>query len=290
MRTVTKENITDVFMGYLAEDTDPRTREVMGALVKHLHDFARETNLTHEEWRTGIAFLEGCAAIETEDRHEFVLASDVLGVSSLVDMLHSSPTATSSSVLGPFHVSGAPPLAVGGDMKRDYGGPTLLAEGTITDPDGNPIEGAEIDIWQTAPNGLYASQDAEQDTFSFHGLMTVGADGRYAFTTVKPVEYTVPTDGPVGDILRACGRHPWRPSHLHYIVKAPGFKSLVTEIFPDDDPYLDQDTVFGVRDDLVMKYQEKPAADFPDGMEISGKVSEPYLHVGFDVILQPDDV
>jgi hydroxyquinol 1,2-dioxygenase len=175
-------------------------------------------------------------------------------------------------------------------MKRDYGGPTLLAEGTITDPDGNPIEGAEIDIWQTAPNGLYASQDAEQDTFSFHGLMTVGADGRYAFTTVKPVEYTVPTDGPVGDILRACGRHPWRPSHLHYIVKAPGFKSLVTEIFPDDDPYLDQDTVFGVRDDLVMKYQEKPAADFPDGMEISGKVSEPYLHVGFDVILQPDDV
>ena len=289
MRTVTKENITDVFMGYLAEDTDPRTREVIGSLVKHLHDFARETNLTHEEWRTGIAFLEGCAAIETEDRHEFILASDVLGLSSLVDMLHSSPTATSSSVLGPFHVSGAPPLAVGGDMKRDYGGPTLLAEGVITDPDGNPIEGAEIDIWQTAPNGLYASQDAEQDTFSFHGLMTVGADGRYAFTTVKPVEYTVPTDGPVGDILRACGRHPWRPSHLHYIVKAPGFKSLVTEIFPDDDPYLDQDTVFGVRDDLVMKYHEKAADDFPAGMEISGKVSEPYLHVAFDVILQPEE-
>jgi len=169
------------------------------------------------------------------------------------------------------------------------GGPILLAEGIIKDTDGNPIEGAEIDIWQTAPNGLYASQDDAQDTYSFHGLMTVGTDGRYAFTTVKPVEYTVPMDGPVGDILRACGRHPWRPSHLHYIVKAPGYKSLVTEIFPDDDLYLDQDAVFGVRDDLVMEYHEKPAADFPDGMEISGKVAEPYLYVSFDVTLIAED-
>ncbi len=287
MRTVTKENITDVFMGYLSPDTDPRMREVMGALVRHLHDFARETRLTHEEWRTGIAFLESCAAIESEDRHEFILASDVLGLSSLVDMLHSSPSATSSSVLGPFHVSGAPQLAVGGDMKRHFGGQVLLAEGMIKDTDGKPIPGAQIDIWQTAPNGLYASQDEDQDTYSFHGLMTVGDDGRYAFTTVKPVEYTVPSDGPVGDILRACGRHPWRPSHLHYIVKAPGFKPLVTEIFPDDDPYLDEDTVFGVRSDLIMSYVEKPAHAFPAGMELSGRVDAPFLHVVFDVTLSP---
>ncbi len=286
MRNVTKDNITDVFKGYMADDMAPRTREIMSSLVQHLHDFARETNLTHDEWRAGIAFLEGCAAIETEDRHEFVLASDVLGLSSLVDMLHSKPEATSSSVLGPFHVSGAPPLAYGGDMKRHYGGPILLAEGTVKDVDGNPIAGAELDIWQTAPNGLYASQDDEQETFSFHGLMTVGDDGRYAFTTVKPVEYTVPSDGPVGDILRACGRHPWRPSHLHYIITAPGYKSLVTEIFPEDDPYLDQDTVFGVRDDLVMTYVEKPASAFPEGLELSGKISdETFLHVEFDVTL-----
>ncbi|WP_171126188.1 MULTISPECIES: dioxygenase [Ruegeria] len=288
MRSVTKDNITDVFMGYLSKDTDPRMREIMGSLVKHLHDFARETNLTHDEWRAGIAFLEGCAAVETEDRHEFVLASDVLGLSSLVDMLHSSPDATSSSVLGPFHVSGAPPLPMGGDMKRHYGGSVLLAEGIIRDTAGNPIAGAELDIWQTAPNGLYASQDEEQDTYSFHGLMTVGDDGRYAFTTVKPVEYTVPSDGPVGDILRACGRHPWRPSHLHFIVKAPGYRSLVTEIFPDDDPYLDQDTVFGVRDDLVMTYVERPASEFPDDMALSGRITEPYLHVNFDVTLARD--
>lgn len=288
MRSVTKDNITDVFMGYLSKDTDPRMREIMGSLGKHLHDFARETNLTHDEWRAGIAFLEGCAAVETEDRHEFVLASDVLGLSSLVDMLHSSSDATSSSVLGPFHVSGAPPLPFGGDMKRHYGGPVLLAEGVIRDTDGNPISGAELDIWQTAPNGMYASQDEEQDTYSFHGLMTTGDDGKYAFTTVKPVEYTVPSDGPVGDILRACGRHPWRPSHLHYIVKAPGYRSLVTEIFPDDDPYLDQDTVFGVRDDLVMTYVERPVSEFPDGMELSGKITEPFLHVIFDVTLAKD--
>ncbi|WP_299351559.1 dioxygenase [uncultured Shimia sp.] len=285
MRSVTKDNITDVFMGYLSQDTDPRMREVMGSLVRHLHDFARETNLTHDEWRTGIAFLEGCAAVESEDHHEFVLASDVLGLSSLVDMLHSTPSATSSSVLGPFHVSGAPPLEIGGDMKRHYGGPVLLVEGTIRDEAGNPIAGAELDIWQTAPNGMYASQDEEQDTYSFHGLMTVGDDGRYCFTTVKPVEYTVPSDGPVGDILSACGRHPWRPSHLHYIIKAPGHRTLVTEIFPEDDPYLDQDTVFGVRDDLVMTYHQKPASEFPDGLALSGKVTEPFLYVEFDVTL-----
>lgn len=285
MRSVTKDNITQVFEGYMAKDMDPRMREVLGAMVRHMHDFAREVNLTHEEWRAGIAFLEGCAAIETEDRHEFVLASDVLGMSSLVDMLQSREDATSSSVLGPFHVSGAPPLPFGGDMKRHYGGPILLAEGTIKDTEGNPIAGAELDIWQTAPNGLYASQDEEQDTYSFHGLMTVGDDGRYAFTTVKPVEYTVPSDGPVGDILRACGRHPWRPSHLHYIAKAEGFAPLVTEVFPDDDPYLDEDTVFGVRKDLVMTYVERPAQDFPDGLALSGKVTEPFLHVEFDIVL-----
>lgn len=288
MRNVTKDNITDAFKGYMADDMPPRTREIMGALVQHLHDFARETNLTHDEWRQGIEFLEGCAAIETEDRHEFVLVSDVLGLSSLVDMLHSGNDATSSSVLGPFHVSGAPALEVGGDMKRDFGGPVLLAEGVIKDTAGDPISSAEIDIWQTAPNGLYASQDQEQDTFSFHGLMNVGDDGRYAFTTVKPVEYTVPTDGPVGAILDACGRHPWRPSHLHYIVKAPGYRTLVTEIFPDDDPYLDQDTVFGVRNDLVMTYHTKQAADFPEGMALSGKITEPFLSVKFDVVLSKE--
>jgi len=287
MRDVTKDNITDVFMGYLGDDVNPRVREVMGSLVKHLHAFAKEVNLTHDEWNTGIAFLERAGEISDKERHEFVLLSDVLGLSSLVDMLHSTPEGTSSSVLGPFHISGSPPLAVGGDMRRDFDAPLLLVEGSVKDPDGAPIPGATLDIWQTAPNGLYSSQDPDQDTYSFHGLQTVGSDGKYAFTTVKPVEYTVPSDGPVGDILRACGRHPWRPSHLHFIAEAKGFRTLVTEVFPDNDPYLDQDTVFGVRRDLVMSYQTKPAGSFPDGFELSGKVPDEYLQVTFDLVLVP---
>lgn len=286
MRTVTKDNITDVFMDYMGPDMDPRLREVLGSLVTHLHAFAREVNLTHEEWNTGIRFLERAGEISDKERHEFVLLSDVLGLSSLVDMLHSSSEGTSSSVLGPFHISGSPALPVGGDLRQEFDEPVLLVEGTIRDTAGNPIPGATLDIWQTAPNGMYSSQDPDQDMYSFHGLQTVGEDGRYAFTTVRPVEYTVPSDGPVGDILRACGRHPWRPSHLHFIAEAAGFRPLVTEVFPEDDPYLDQDTVFGVREDLVMGYQDMPAGTFPEtGFDLSGKMPDAYLKVAFDLTL-----
>ena len=151
--------------------------------------------------------------------------------------------------------------------------------------DSEPIEGATLDIWQTAPNGLYSSQDPDQGIYSFHGIQTTGADGRYAFTSVKAVEYTVPTDGPVGDILNACGRHPWRPSHLHFIIKAEGYRNLVTEVFPADDPYLDQDTVFGVREDLVMSYQNMPAGSFPESFVLSGSVGDAFLKVDFDLTL-----
>lgn len=285
MRDVTKDNLTDVFNSYMGPGVNPRLREVMSSLVTHLHAFAKDVNLTHSEWEQGIAFLERAGEISDKERHEFILLSDVLGLSSLVDMMNSRPEGTSSSVLGPFHISGSPPLAIGGDLKGDFGGPVLLAEGMVKNTDGEPIEGASLDIWQTAPNGLYSSQDPEQETYSFHGIQTTGDDGRYAFTTVKPVEYTVPTDGPVGDILNACGRHPWRPAHLHFIVKAEGYRSLVTEVFPADDPYLDQDTVFGVRGDLIMNYQSMPAGSFPEGFELSGSVDEDYLKIDFDLTL-----
>ncbi len=288
MRDVNIDNITDVFIGYFGEDTSPRMREVMASLAKHLHAFAKDVKLTHAEWEKGIEFMEWAGDISDKERHEFVLLSDVLGLSSLVDMINTVPEGTSSSVLGPFHITDAPPIPFGHDMKRDYEGQILVARGTVTDPEGNPIEGAEIDIWQTAPNGLYSSQDPDQDTYSFHGIMTTGPDGKYGFSTVKPVSYTVPTDGPVGGILDATGRHPWRPSHLHYIIKAKGYRPLVTEIFPDDDPYLDEDTVFGVRSDLVMKYVERPASDFPDGYDISGSVTEPWLEADFDLKLVPE--
>lgn len=285
MRNVNTDNITETFLGYFGPDTDPRLREIMESLARHLHGFIRETGITHEEWRGAIEFLEWTGRITTPERNEFVLLSDVLGVSSLVDMINSVPDATSSSVLGPFHVSGSPEMAIGADMKRDFEGEVIVVEGFVRDRQGSPIEGAELDIWQTAPNGLYSSQDPAQDTYSFHGLLRTAVDGRYAFTTIRPVCYTVPTDGPVGQILNATGRHPWRPSHLHFIVQADGFRSLVTEVFPDDDPYLDQDTVFGVRVDLVARYQPQPPGNFPPGFELSGQVTGAWSRLEFDFVL-----
>lgn len=285
MRNVTPDNITEVFSGYFGEDTDPRLREVLTALATHIHDFVRETRLTHDEWRKGLEFLEWAGKITTPERNEFVLLSDVLGLSSLVDMVHSVPGATSSSVLGPFHVSNPPPLEIGGDMKRDYEGEVVLVEGHVRDMRGKPLAGATLDIWQTAPNGMYSSQDPDQDIHSFHALMTTDENGYYAFTTVRPVSYTVPNDGPVGQILDGAGRHPWRPSHLHFIVNADGCRELVSEVFAADDPYLDEDTVFGVREDLVMSYEPQPAGSFPDGFALSGQVKDAYVRVDFDFVL-----
>ncbi|MEO1797898.1 MAG: dioxygenase [Pseudomonadota bacterium] len=285
MRNVTKDNITAAFEGYFGPDTDPRFREVMTSLAKHVHAFAKEVQLTHAEWDKGIAFLERMTEFTTKDRHEFVLLSDILGLSSLVDMINTVPGGTSSSVLGPFHISGSPTIPFGFDMKRHYEGQVLLARGKVRNQAGDPIEGAALDIWQTAPNGLYSSQDPEQDTYSFHGIQHTDASGQYGFTTVLPVSYEVPTDGPVGDILRASGRHAWRPSHLHFIAKADGYRTLVSEVFAANDEYLDGDAVFGVREDLVMEYVEHAPETFPEGYELSGKITEPYLVADFDLVL-----
>ncbi len=286
MRNVTEDNITDTFLSYFGENTDPRVLEIMSSLTRHLHDFARETRISHAEWQQGLEFLRATGKITTPQRDEFVLLSDVLGLSSLVDMMHSPAVGISSSVLGPFHVSNPPDYELGSDLRGEFGGDVVLVKGRILDVDGNPVSGATIDIWHTAPNGMYSSQDPDQDEFSFHAKFTADQGGNYHFTTVKPVPYTVPTDGPVGDILKATGRHPWRPSHLHYIVEADGFRPLVTEVFPSDDEYLDQDTVFGVRDDLVMQYQPQPAGTFPEqGFQLSGSVEGPWMLVEFDIIL-----
>jgi len=289
MRTVTSDNITDTFINYFGADTAPRTKELMASLATHLHQFVRETQLTHEEWRQALELLKWTGEMTSDERNEFVLLSDVLGVSSLVDMLHSDPKATSSSVLGPFHVLNSPDRDYGADLKQTFKGEIILVEGVVKDTQGNLLAGAKVDIWQTAPNGMYSSQDPDQAIESFHGIFTTDEEGRYAFTTVRPVSYTVPSDGPVGVLLDATGRHPWRPSHLHYMVSAPGYRTLVTEVFPDDDPYLDQDTVFGVREDLVVPYHAKEAGSFPKtGFELSGKVNEAYSKIHFDATLIND--
>ncbi len=283
MRDVDQDTITQAFLDYCGEDTNPRLRVILERLTHHLHAFARETKLTHDEWRTAIGFLTKAGEMTTAERNEFVLLSDVLGLSSLVDMIHSPPEATASSVLGPFHILGAPNLPVGGDLKQDNDGDTVIVQGKVLTPDGKPIAGAVLEIWQTAQNGLYSNQDQAQPEYNLRARQEVNVDGRYAFTTVRPAPYTVPSDGPVGDLLRGTGRDPWRPSHLHFIVQANGYRTLVTEVFPDDDPYLDSDAVFGVRSDLTMHYNEKhDHADAPSDLEARDRLTTPYYLIDFD--------
>ena len=286
MRHVTADTLTQAFLDYCGPDTSPRLRFVLEHLVQHLHDFVKETELTHDEWNKGIELLTKTGEITDSERNEFVLMSDVLGVSSLVDMVNSRPEATSSSVLGPFHILGAPELAFGGDLKGDNDGATVVVKGAVRDTAGDPIAGAEIELWQTADNGLYSNQDPAQAEYNLRARLTTTDDGRYALTTIRPAPYTVPDDGPVGELLHATGRHPWRPSHLHFIVSAPGFHPLVTEVFPSDDPYLDEDAVFGVRTDLIMEYEEQTDTSLvPDLFEAKDRLTVPYYTVDFDFTL-----
>lgn len=286
MRDVTKDTITQAFLNYMSEDTDERLKFVLERLAHHLHDFVRETGLTHEEWRKGLELLTKAGKISTPERNEFILFSDVLGLSSLVDMIHSSDAATPSSVLGPFHILGAPELPVGGDLLRNNDGDAVVVSGRVLDQAGNPIEGAQLEIWQTADNGLYSNQDDAQPDYNLRAQQTTKSDGVYLFSTVRPAPYTVPDDGPVGELLHATGRHPWRPSHLHFIVTAAGYTTLVTEVFPSDDPYLDEDAVFGVREKLIMDYQQKnDTTDLPDALEIKPQIKGTYWLVEFDFVL-----
>ena len=291
MKNVSIDTITQAFVDYCSNDTDPRTMYVLEKMVEHLHAFAKETQLTHAEWARGLKFLTDAGKISDDVRNEFVLISDVTGLSSLVDMIGSQHAGTSSSVLGPFHSVGAPLLPVGADLKKGNEGTTVVVEGRVKDTDGKPISGALIELWQTAENGLYYSQDGSQDDFNLCCSMKTDTDGRYALTTVKPAPYKVPDDGPVGELFRATGRTPWRPSHLHFIVQTPGYRSLVTEVFANGDPYLDADAVFGVREDLIMDYVESSdLSGLPKDLEVGGKVTLPYYKVDFDFVLVSEKI
>jgi protocatechuate 3,4-dioxygenase beta subunit len=281
-----ESGITRAFLDACGPATPPRLRQVLERLVHHLHAFARETGLTHAEWRKGMELLSRAGRITTDERNEFVLFSDVLGLSSLIDMLHSPPGATPSSVLGPFHIRGAPLLPWGSDLKQGNEGATLFVQGRVLGADGQPLRHAQMEVWQTALNGLYSNQDPAQSEWNLRARLQADGDGRYAFSTVAPAPYTVPNDGPVGDLLGATGRHPWRPSHLHFIIEAPGHRTLVTELFPASDPYLYEDAVFGVRAALV--YRPRRLHDTklaPQGLERSSDPGTPFDVIDFDFTL-----
>ncbi|MDJ0685797.1 MAG: intradiol ring-cleavage dioxygenase [Alphaproteobacteria bacterium] len=238
---------------------DPRFRTVMEGAIKHLHAFVKEVEPTLDEWMAAIEFLTKTGQICDDKRQEWILASDTLGVSMLVDAInHRKPHgATENTVLGPFHVAGAPELQMGDDICRDGIGEPCVVRGVVADEDGNPISGAELDVWQTNGEGFYdVQQPTEQPQMNLRGKFRTGSDGAFWFKTVKPVPYPVPTDGPVGQLLEAMGRHPYRPAHIHFIVSATGFEQVTTHVFVDGDPYLESDAVFGVKDSLVLPFEQ----------------------------------
>ncbi|MGQ0581832.1 MAG: dioxygenase family protein [Reyranella sp.] len=254
MRNLSPTTITQAFADYARNAPSERTRDLMVSLAKHLHSFVRENKLTQDEWMAAIDVLTRAAKFTDDKRNEFILLSDLLGVSSLVDMVNAADTGTTSSLLGPFLIEGAPELPDGGDMWRGQEGEPLVVSGKIVDQKGKPAKGTVLALWQNAGNGLYAQQDSKQAPTNYHARLRVADDGSFAFTTVRPVAYKVPDDGPAGDMLRALGRDAWRPAHLHMMVHAPGHKPLITMFFPEDDKHLDSDAVFGVRVPLVLPF------------------------------------
>lgn len=259
MRNLNEANLTDAVIARLERCEDPRFKKVMLSLIRHMHAFVREVELTEAEWVEGIKFLTATGHKCDGDRQEFILLSDVLGVSMLVDAInHRKPDGTTeSTVLGPFYVAGAPDVPNGTDISYGSPGEPTEVSGRVLTPQGKPIVGAVLDVWQTAANSLYSTQDPNQDRFNLRGRFHTDAKGAFFFRTIKPVSYPVPTDGPVGAILNAMGRHPHRPAHLHFIVSAPGYESVATHLFVEGDPYLDSDVVFGVKNSLVVPFKPK---------------------------------
>ena len=266
---------------------EERLRELMQGLVGHLHAFFREVRLTESEWAAAIAALTATGHITNARRQEFILWSDTLGISMLIDALaHPTPPgATESTVLGPFYAEGSPDRAFGASIAEQQAGTAAWVSGRVLSLDGSPIADAELDVWQNGENRLYAIQDQDAPEFHLRGRFRTDAEGRYAFRAVRPVPYPIPFDGPVGRMLQATGRHPWRPAHNPLVVTAPGHAPLTTHIFDADSEYLDRDTVFAVKPSLLRRFEEHDAEDpeRPDGIE------GPWASLDLDIVLPPGE-
>jgi hydroxyquinol 1,2-dioxygenase len=255
MRELTPETITDAVLDQMATTPDARMREVMASAVKHLHAFAREVNLTPAEWIRGIGFMTEVGKMCTPERQEFILLSDTLGLSALVNGLHDHTAieeGTHTSLLGPFYRETSPKLAPGSQIARTVKpGSECALYGRVTDVNGKPLANASVSIWQTGADGLYDIQESATVT-DYRGVFSTDADGLYVVRTVKPVGYSIPMDGPVGGMVKAQGRHCMRPAHIHFLVGAPGYRELVTALYLRDDPHLADDVVFGSSGDLAV--------------------------------------
>jgi hydroxyquinol 1,2-dioxygenase len=276
------DSLTDAVVASFDGSPDERTKQVLGALVRHLHAFAREVDLTEEEWFTGIDFLTRTGHLSTGTRQEFVLLSDVLGLSMLtVGLGNKKPKgATESTVFGPFFVEGSPEIKLGEDLSNGAPGQPCLVAGRVLDLHGNPIPHARVETWQADEDGFYDVQK-HTDGPQNRGHLTTDADGNYSFWAVRPVAYPIPDDGPVGELLRAGGRGPMRPAHIHFMVTADGFSRLITHVFAAGDEHLHDDAVFGVKDSLIAEFAEHPAGTAPDGRVLD----QSYSTVQYDLVL-----
>ncbi|MDR3395258.1 MAG: intradiol ring-cleavage dioxygenase [Parasulfuritortus sp.] len=264
MRNLNQDNLTEAVIARLADTPDPRLKEIMTALVQHLHDFAREVKLTEAEWFKGIEFLTATGHKCTGTRQEFILLSDVLGLSMLtVAMNNDKPRGcTEATVFGPFYVEGAPHYENGADVANGASGTPCQVRGNVRGLNGEPVAHATIEVWQADDEGFYDVQKPGLDHAQARGVLNARGDGSFDFKTIVAEAYPIPTDGPVGDMLRATKRHPWRPAHLHFMIQAEGYETLITHVFRNGDPYLDSDAVFGVRQSLVADWVKQPDGSY----------------------------
>ncbi len=260
MRNLTQDNITQAVIARFADTPDARLREIMTSLVQHLHAFARDVRLTEDEWFRGIEFLTRVGHITDDRRQEFILLSDTLGLSMLTVAMNNDKPAgcTEATVFGPFYVEGAPHYEHGADVANGAAGEPCVVRGHVRDLEGRPVAGARIEVWQADAQGTYDVQREGLGQAQARGVLVAGPDGGYHFRSILAESYPIPDDGPVGDMLRATRRHPWRPAHLHFMIQAPGHETLITHVFRNGDRYLDSDAVFGVRESLVADWVRQP--------------------------------
>ena len=284
MQLVTEDNITDLAVERWATAKDPRLAEILTSLVRHLHGFAREVRLTEAEWMAAIQWLNRTGQISDEKRQEFILASDVLGLSMLVVQMNHrlDPDATPNTVLGPFHIDGSPPLPFGADMSDGVAGTPLFVHGTVRDLSGAPVGGALLDVWQADGDGMYEAQ-LEVDEARLRAKYSSREDGSYCVRTVAPLGYAIPLDGPVGELIGATEISHFRPAHVHFLIDVPGYEPLITHLFQEGAEYLDSDVVFGTKEELVVAFERREPGPTPDG----GTSEVPWLLAVYDFVLQP---
>lgn len=284
MTYATEDNITDLAVDRWGTAHDPRQAEVLTSLVRHLHDFAREVRLTEEEWMAGIQWLTRVGQISDDKREEFILASDVLGLSMLVVQMNNrfGPGATPATVLGPFHIDGSPPAPYGWNMSDGIEGTPLFITGTVRSVTGAPIAGAVLDVWQADADGTYEAQ-LDVDEARLRAKYHTREDGTYCIRSIVPLGYAIPMDGPVGDLIATTDISYFRPSHIHFLFEEDGYERLVTHLFAEGTVYLDDDVVFGVKEELITRFVQHEPGTAPDGTS----VEVPFVTAHYDFLLQP---